>query len=293
MAAIFLHISHVSAGQVFIGSTSIHVISYKEKNSNIVKQNEDNSCGASAIATILKYVFNDDKGESNISKYIKNDKYLRRDISAMLSNIDEKLPVDTSVEKKQKDKKIISDILLNLNVHQNFNSDTQLNLFINSLSDTYKNEVSLETQLVTASFLEKPSFRDLIYAIESSGYSVGGKGAVEVKFKDLNEVVMKSKLPVIVQIIKLPLIPEHFTVFRGTCNGYTYLADPSLGNIRIPTPDFIEMWKYKGNSNANQKQEETKGKLISIKQISGRKPDGTPDYDWPTDHSLTLPENCL
>lgn len=35
---------------------------------------------------------------------------------------------------------------------------------------------------------------------------------------------------------------QHFTVLKGIQGHYAYLADPSVGNIRLPMPTFLAMW---------------------------------------------------
>jgi predicted double-glycine peptidase len=35
---------------------------------------------------------------------------------------------------------------------------------------------------------------------------------------------------------------RHFAVFKGLRGGRAYLADPSLGNVRMPLYRFLRMW---------------------------------------------------
>jgi predicted double-glycine peptidase len=54
------------------------------------------------------------------------------------------------------------------------------------------------------------------------------------------EAIEKVSDPVIVFIT--PRGYEHFAVLRGISNGRAYLADPSLGNVRMPLFRFFDMW---------------------------------------------------
>jgi predicted double-glycine peptidase len=59
----------------------------------------------------------------------------------------------------------------------------------------------------------------------------------KVKFEELAE----GKVPVVVGITVRK--HEHFAVFRGADDRFTYLADPIRGNIRVPICDFLEQWQ--------------------------------------------------
>ena len=75
---------------------------------------------------------------------------------------------------------------------------------------------------------------DLRRAAVDVGYqSVVGK----TTFEKLKEV----KVPVIVGIS--PEGHDHFVVFRGTYDGWVYVADPIRGNLRMPIPEFTKQWQ--------------------------------------------------
>lgn len=59
-------------------------------------------------------------------------------------------------------------------------------------------------------------------------------------FRLAPENLVKLKQPVIVFI--RPNGYEHFAVLKGIRNDRVYLADPSLGNIRMPIYKFLDMW---------------------------------------------------
>jgi len=54
------------------------------------------------------------------------------------------------------------------------------------------------------------------------------------------ESLKKLKIPVVL-FVKIRQ-DEHFTVFRGVDSNYVYLADPSLGNIKVSLSKFKEMF---------------------------------------------------
>lgn len=75
---------------------------------------------------------------------------------------------------------------------------------------------------------------DLRRAAVDVGYqSVVGK----TTFEKLKE----SKVPVVVGIS--PGGHDHFVVFRGTYDGWVYVADPIRGNVRMPVADFKKQWQ--------------------------------------------------
>jgi len=77
------------------------------------------------------------------------------------------------------------------------------------------------------------SLLDLQRTSDILGYRADG-------FYLLPEYLKKINRPVIVYI--KPNGYEHFAVFKGIYNDRVYLADPSLGNIRMPVYRFLNMW---------------------------------------------------
>ena len=77
------------------------------------------------------------------------------------------------------------------------------------------------------------SLLDLQRVAESRGHRAQG-------FRITSEGLAKVSRPVIVFI--KPSGYPHFAVFKGVRNGRAYLADPSLGNLRMPLYRFIDMW---------------------------------------------------
>jgi uncharacterized protein len=51
----------------------------------------------------------------------------------------------------------------------------------------------------------------------------------------------KSKIPVLVPLTIGKF--NHFVIFRGTDDYYTYLADPARGNVRTPIDEFVKQWQ--------------------------------------------------
>ncbi len=87
-------------------------------------------------------------------------------------------------------------------------------------------------------------------------------------FRLAPENLVKLKQPVIVFI--RPNGYEHFAVLKGIRNDLVYLADPSLGNIRMPIYKFLDMWL------------DTNGKGIIF--VVERK-----DGQWAEEHLLKTP----
>lgn len=77
------------------------------------------------------------------------------------------------------------------------------------------------------------SLLDLKGAAEARGYKAQG-------FRLLPEYLSKLHGPVIVFI--RPKGYRHFAVLKGIRNDRIYLADPSLGNVRMPVYKFLDMW---------------------------------------------------
>lgn len=134
------------------------------RDENVVKQKFDYSCGAAALATLMKYYLQNDITELDILKGI-------------FAEMDEK-----ELELRKKD---------------------GFSLF------------------------------DLKRFSEKSGYKAAG-------FKIKMVHLQKLSGPVIVYIT--PKDYKHFAVLKGVRDDRVYLADPSLGNVRMSVYKFLEMW---------------------------------------------------
>lgn len=77
------------------------------------------------------------------------------------------------------------------------------------------------------------SLLDLQNVATAYGYNADG-------YRITPEYLPKLQRPVIVFI--KPQGYEHFAVLKGVKNDRAYLADPSLGNIRMPVYKFLDMW---------------------------------------------------
>lgn len=77
------------------------------------------------------------------------------------------------------------------------------------------------------------SLLDLKGVSQARGYKAQG-------FRLSPEYLSKLHGPVIVFI--KPRGYEHFAVFKGVQYDRVYLADPSLGNVRMPMYKFLDMW---------------------------------------------------
>lgn len=77
------------------------------------------------------------------------------------------------------------------------------------------------------------SLLDLQGVAESRGHKAQG-------FRLTADALPKIQRPVMVFI--RPQGYEHFAVLKGVRNDRAYLADPSLGNIRMPLYQFLHMW---------------------------------------------------
>lgn len=69
---------------------------------------------------------------------------------------------------------------------------------------------------------------------------VHARGHKAQGFRLAPEYLAKLKRPVIVFI--RPRGYEHFAVLKGVRGERVYLADPSLGNVRMPAYRFLDMW---------------------------------------------------
>ncbi len=97
------------------------------------------------------------------------------------------------------------------------------------------------------------------------------RGHKSVGFRIAPEYLAKLKGPVIVFI--QPRGYKHFAVLKGVKGDRIYLADPSLGNIRIPAYTFLDDWL----------DETGKGVIFVVEANDG----------WPTDYPLKLKEKGI
>ncbi len=100
------------------------------------------------------------------------------------------------------------------------------------------------------------SLLDLQRVAESRGHRAQG-------FRITSEGLAKVSRPVIVFI--KPSGYPHFAVLKGVRNGRAYLADPSLGNLRMPLYRFIDMW-----ADANGR-----GVVFAVQRRQGPAPDAS------------------
>jgi predicted double-glycine peptidase len=56
---------------------------------------------------------------------------------------------------------------------------------------------------------------------------------------------------------------RHFAVFKGLRGGHVYMADPSLGNVRMPLYRFLDMWADKSG----------RGVIFAVERSDGTWPD--------------------
>lgn len=93
------------------------------------------------------------------------------------------------------------------------------------------------------------------------------RGHKSAGFRIAPEYLAKLKGPVIVFI--QPRGYKHFAVLRGVKGDRIFLADPSLGNVRMPAYKFLDMWL----------DEKGKGIIFVVEAKNGL---------WPADYPLKL-----
>jgi len=113
--------------------------------------------------------------------------------------------------------------LLSYGLNDPTDEDTILRVVIGALS----NDELLALQKRGLSLL------DLQKAAQGRGHKAQG-------FRIAADQLSKIHRPVIVFI--KPNGYEHFAVFKGLSGDRVYLADPSLGNVRMPLYRFLDMW---------------------------------------------------
>jgi predicted double-glycine peptidase len=116
---------------------------------------------------------------------------------------------------------------------------------------------------------------DELVALHRKGLSLGDlqrlaqmRGYKAAGFRIHYTALRRVARPVIVFI--KPWGYEHFAVLRGVQGERVYLADPSLGNVRMPLYRFVDMWA------------DTSGRGVVLAVDRG---DGT----WPERYALQLP----
>lgn len=135
------------------------------RDQNVVLQQRDFSCGAAALATVLRYYWGKDIREDDV-----------------LESLSRALKPD-------------------------------------ALKERTENGLSLA---------------DLKVVSDRMGYD-----AAVGKLDNLQKL-SESKIPLIVPV-KLGG-NDHFVVYRGTCSGFVFLADPIRGNLRLEACDFEKAW---------------------------------------------------
>jgi uncharacterized protein len=94
-----------------------------------------------------------------------------------------------------------------------------------------------------------------------------GRGHKAQGFRIAADQLSKVSRPLIVFI--KPNGYEHFAVFKGLRGDRVYLADPSLGNVRMPLYRFLDMWADASGH----------GVVFAVERIDG---------SWPASSALAL-----
>jgi predicted double-glycine peptidase len=121
----------------------------------------------------------------------------------------------------------------------------------------------------------EPLSADELKALQKKGLSLfdlqklaQGRGHKAQGFRVHLSQLPKLSRPVIVFI--KPGGYEHFAVLKGLRGDRAYLADPSLGNVRMPIYRFLDMWA----------DESGHGVIFAVERSDGR---------WPEQYDLRLP----
>jgi predicted double-glycine peptidase len=122
--------------------------------------------------------------------------------------------------------------------------------------------------------LLEPLSKDELIALQKKGLSLldmqqlaQQRGHKAQGFRVHQSQLAKLSRPVIVFI--KPHGYEHFAVLKGVQGGRAYLADPSLGNVRMPLYRFLGMWA----------DEAGRGVLFAVERSDG---------EWPQRYALQL-----
>jgi uncharacterized protein len=129
------------------------------------------------------------------------------------------------------------------------------------LNDKVGEDVLLRTLLeplssaqLTALQQKGLSLFDLQQLAQKRGHKAQG-------FRVQQRQLARLSYPVIVFI--KPHGYRHFAVFKGLRAGHVYMADPSLGNVRMPLYRFLDMWADKSGS----------GVIFAVERRDGSWPD--------------------
>jgi predicted double-glycine peptidase len=113
-----------------------------------------------------------------------------------------------------------------------------------------------------------------VVSLQSKGLSLldlqrlaQGRGHTAQGYRIAQNQLARISRPVIVFI--KPHGYQHFAVFKGLRGDRVYLADPSLGNVRMPLYRFLDMWADKSG----------RGVIFAVERGSG---------DWPDHFALQL-----
>lgn len=139
------------------------------------------------------------------------------------------------------------------------------------LNDPVEEEALLRTMLEALS-------ADEIAALQKKGLSLRdlqqlaqGRGHKAQGFRIHADQLARLSRPVIVFI--RPGGYEHFAVLKGVRGDRVHLADPSLGNLRLPLYRFIEMWADASG----------RGVVFAVERAAG---------DWPARYALQLADEA-
>lgn len=122
--------------------------------------------------------------------------------------------------------------------------------------------------------LLEPLSADQLGALQKRGLSLFDlqhlaqqRGHKALGFRVHQSQLAKLSRPVIVFI--KPQGYEHFAVFKGLRGDRVHLADPSLGNVRVPLYRFLDMWADASG----------RGVIFAVEKAAG---------DWPQRYALQL-----
>jgi predicted double-glycine peptidase len=128
------------------------------------------------------------------------------------------------------------------------------------------NDVVSEDALLRA--LLQPLSPDQLKSLQKKGLSLldlqrlaQSRGHKAQGFRVHQDQLVKLSYPVIVFI--RPHGYRHFAVLKGVRGDRAYLADPSLGNVRMPLYRFLDMWADKSGD----------GVIFAVERNDGRWPD--------------------
>lgn len=114
------------------------------------------------------------------------------------------------------------------------------------------------------------SLLDLQKAAQARGHKAQG-------FRIAADQLPKVSRPLIVFI--KPHGYEHFAVFKGLRGDRVYLADPSLGNVRMPLYRFLDMWADQSGRGVVFAVERRDGLWPASSALAVQGPDGAP-LEW-------------